>query len=356
MRDSRCHSNAREIDREFPRNPSECASTRLAPIGRTAVGLIGIAFVIVSWLATSSSSDEPAAMAPDRSSPRPPQTIAWAFSPDSKTVATVDTLQRVTVRDLADGLPVIRQFSTRDHSWAVAYSPDGKWLALGGAGDDIIACELGAGGSERPLGVPIRGTTAIALTPDGETLIATSEATTEIVVWDLARGAAKMTLRGHASPPSAIALSRDGKSLASAEKMMPAIEIWDLGTGRKRLTLQSPGRRHSLSFSRDGTWIAAAGGYGHRIRVWNSVSGEELPTIAPGADACLGAAFSADGRLIATIGHDGKVRLRDIASGAELQCLPSTDLLLLDLAFSPDGRMLVARKCTGGIERWAISH
>jgi WD40 repeat protein len=356
MHNTSGEASCREIERGIDGRSSERASTRLAPIGRTSACLIAFGFVVVAWLATSSSSDVSAPWAPDRTSPPPPTTIAWAFSPDGKNLATADTLQRVALRALADGLPVVRQFSTCDHSWAVAFSPDGKWLALGGAGEDIIACDLGAAGREQPLGVPIRRTTAIAITPDGETLIATSEATTEIIVWNLARGAARMTLRGHASPPSAIALAPDGKSLASAERMMPSIAVWDLVTGIKRLELDSPGRRHSLSFSPDGKRIAAAGGYGHGIRVWNAASGAELPTIAPRADACLGAAFSADGRLLATIGHGGKVRVRDIASGEVRHYVASSDLQLLDLAFSPDGRMLVARKCTAGIERWVVSH
>jgi WD40 repeat protein len=356
MHDSSGQTNPCETDRALPGKSSEFVSTRLAPIGRTSACVIGFAFFSMSWLAMSSSSDEPSAWAPDRANPPTPQTIACAFSPDGKTLATTDTLQRVALRTLDDRMPVVRQFSTRDHSWAVAFSPDGKWLALGGVGDDIIACDLGGAGGERRLGVPIRGTTAIAITPDAKTLIATSEGTTEIIVWDLARGAVRIMLRGHVSPPSAIALAPDGKSLVSAERMMPAITVWNLATGIKRLELFSPGRRHSLSFSRDGTRIAAAGGYGHRIRVWDATSGKELPTIAPGADACLGAAFSADGRWLATISHDGNVRMWDIASGEERICLPSSDLQLLDLAFSPDGRTLVARKCTTGIERWVISH
>jgi WD40 repeat protein len=152
-------------------------------------------------------------MSPDQVS-APPQTIAWAFSPDGQTLATVHTDHRVALRAVGAGKPVIRHLAAGDHSWAVAFSPDGNWLALGGAGDDIIACDFGEAGRRRPLGLPIHKTTAIAITPDGRNLIATSDATSEIVVWDLAHGTAKMTLRGHASPPSAIALSPDGGSLA----------------------------------------------------------------------------------------------------------------------------------------------
>lgn len=354
MRNYEGQIKARAVGRERACLSLRSASTQLTPIGRNSAGVIGLFFIMVSWFATSSSIDQAAATAHTQSTPCP-ETIALAFSPDGKTLATTHTDQRVALRAVSDGLPVMHQIESREHVWAIAYSPDGKWLALGGAGADIIACELGPTGRERLLGIPIRMTTAVAMTPDGQTLVATSDVTSEIVVWDLKRRTAKMTLRGHSSPPTAMALSPDGRSLASAEKMMPAILIWDLGTGLARLKLPAPGRRRVLSFSHDGAWIAAAGVGGHRARVWNSATGEERRLITPGSDACMGATFSADGRLIATTGHDGSVRLWDVASGEERQCLACKEPLLLDLVFAPDSKTLAARGFTTGLLRWDLT-
>ena len=112
-------------------------------------------------------------------------TIAYTFSPDRQTIATTDTSQRAALWRSVDGGCVRRFLETRGHAWAVAFSPDGLSLALGGVEPDIILCDLKPGGAERPLGLPIDRTTAVVFAPDGQSVAATSDCRNEIMLWDL---------------------------------------------------------------------------------------------------------------------------------------------------------------------------
>src|SRR5262249_10846844 len=67
------------------------------------------------------------------------------------------------------------------HAWAVAYSPDGRSLALGGFAPDIILCDLELTGAERPMGIAIEQTKALAFSPDGRTLAAASTLSDQIL-------------------------------------------------------------------------------------------------------------------------------------------------------------------------------
>ena len=124
----------------------------------------------------------------------------------------------------------------RAPAWAVAFSPDSRYLALGGVEPDIILCDLKTGWDGTPLGVPILRTTALAYSHDGLTLAATSGSENEIILWDLAAGRTQMTLR-LLSPPDR--LRWPGLSVAGFRREgRPGIVIWDLATGRPRARLE----------------------------------------------------------------------------------------------------------------------
>ena len=76
----------------------------------------------------------------------------------------------------------------RGHALALAYSPDGRSLAVGRIEPDILLYDLGAGGAGHPLGMPIRWVKGLAFSPDGRTLAASSHLDHDVILWDLAAG------------------------------------------------------------------------------------------------------------------------------------------------------------------------
>jgi WD40 repeat protein len=120
---------------------------------------------------------------------------------------------------------------------------------------------------------PMLAVCSIAFSPDGRTLAVGygGEDDNERVIklWDVASGKLLRTLRGHKSWISNVAFSPDGRTLASSGGVMdgddwdPTIKLWDVATGRELRTLTGNlGRVTSVAFSPDGRTLASGSGDG----------------------------------------------------------------------------------------------
>ncbi|MCW5559455.1 MAG: WD40 repeat domain-containing protein, partial [Verrucomicrobiae bacterium] len=141
-----------------------------------------------------------------------------ALSPDGR-FATFDQPGALVVFDLQTGRERWR-FPTLDlYVGAAAFSPDGKWLALGnGYSNPTIQLWDLADGTEAARFEGHQGWVRdLLFTPDGTRLISAS-ADQSVLVWDVATRRAVRALRGHDSEVSALALSPDGKTLSSGAK------------------------------------------------------------------------------------------------------------------------------------------
>ena len=138
------------------------------------------------------------------------------------------------------------------HIFAVAFSPDGKWLALaeGGGfsqtrGMSIRLWNVAKGKTAFNLEcheLPVR---SLAFSPDGKTLASAGDDGT-IRVWDIVK---RRFIRQMDSPGHMIAYSPDGKTLASCGPQSDKILFFDPKTGQKTLTIESHGVKFAASLS-----------------------------------------------------------------------------------------------------------
>ncbi|MFC4590710.1 nSTAND1 domain-containing NTPase [Sphaerisporangium corydalis] len=152
---------------------------------------------------------------------------------------------------------------------ALAVSPDGRTLAVGGFG----AVTLWNVGSRSPLSTRLQGVMgrirALAFSPDGR-LLAAGGADGMIRLWNLPSGTPAAPARlGRTRSVTGLAFSPDGATLAAGSEDQ-AVRLWDVRTGRQ---IGDPIRVRtadvsSLSFSADGTLLATASGYGVVADVW----------------------------------------------------------------------------------------
>jgi RNA polymerase sigma factor (sigma-70 family) len=252
--------------------------------------------------------------------------LAMAISPDGKRVLLGGTTDATEgkgegARKVEAGWVALYSASLRDLIWhttdvspvrAVAFSPDGKRVAAGCQDGKIRVTDAETG---KVIFTPGRGQgaeiAALAFSPDGK-LLARAGGDKLLLLWDAEKGGRELNrLAGHTGKMTAVKFSPDGRHLLTAGQDGSAC-LWDVATGKElRRILVPKGAVLSVAFSPDGRRIAAAGEDG-AVRLFDLATGKELATFAAGKKAVNAVAFSPDGTILATGGADGALKLWDV--------------------------------------------
>lgn len=189
---------------------------------------------------------------------------------------------------------------------------------------------------------------AIAFTPDGRWLATGSEDKT-IRIWDVSTGRTLRTLIGHTALIWSLAFSPDAKRLASASQD-GTLRVWDTANWTPIYTLNSGATPIACRFSPDGKFLIVSNqsreeeGGGASIDIRDAVTTEVLRTIPLEWGSAQPLVVTRDGRLLAAggAGEDGDVDVAtktwDLRTGRELASVP-----FLPLGVSPDGRWIASR-------------
>jgi WD40 repeat protein/tRNA A-37 threonylcarbamoyl transferase component Bud32 len=292
--------------------------------------------------------------------------VAVAYSRDGKYLASAsanpraerpaDRAGEVIVWDAAAGEPVLTLPQKDEYLHALAFSPDGRLLALAPVGDTVFLYECPTGKEVGRLRTDSEViTSSVAFSPDGEAL-AVGDLNGKVTIWAVAGGARLHTLRG-AGQVWSLAYSPDGDRLAVADMDLlrgeGEVRLWDTRGGKEVLRL--PGQM-SVAFSPDGHLLAApASGRitaPGAVRVWDARPGPELFTLRPRAQGAISAAYSPDGRRLATAHDDFSVRIWDPATGEEVRVLRGHTGGVYAVAFAPNGSRLASASHDKTVRLW----
>ncbi len=251
---------------------------------------------------------------------------------------------------------------------ALAFSPDGKLLALGGAVPSDVPAEKGYTRGEVILwdittgkrGRVLKGhpgeVNCLAFSPDGKILasggqrqyrLVNSNTAQNLKVWDVSAGREIITLLGQTHGVTCVAFSADGNTLVSGSldgtvKLRLRDQQW-----KTRATLKPPTRKTSedgvstLGFHPLEGWLAT-GCIGGIIEVWDTTTlklRRRLRVHQVEKHGCF-VEISADGKTLATSTPDGVVQLWDTKSFRIRDSFKAQPDGVWYLALSPDGNFL----------------
>lgn len=214
-------------------------------------------------------------------------TLALAFSPDGKTVASGDASGTVWMFDAATGAGYPLKGHTRD-VYGVAFSPDTKQVASASLDGTVRLWNLSSRKGRTLDGKSDNGYRCLAYSPDGK-WIAAGGFDKQVRIWDGATGALKQSLPPQEKYVTCIAFSPDSKILAagfgSVNPEPCSVRLWSVGSAGVDPTPVEEFAKHTdaveaVAFSPDGKTVASAGGLANDIYLWAAQGGAVAQHIA----------------------------------------------------------------------------
>ncbi|HMO57806.1 MAG TPA: hypothetical protein PKC19_10635, partial [Roseiflexaceae bacterium] len=273
-----------------------------------------------------------------------------AFSPDGRTLASGSTDLSIRVWDATTGAALQTLTGHGNLPGGIAFSPDGTQLVSASRDGTVRLWDVAAGSEVDGFnfqtamsedGMTRYWATGVAFSPDGR-ILAVGSVDGNIYLLDAATGNQIRLLRGHTNwiVIRGLAFSPDGQLLYSAS-LDSSIRMWDVATGAAVDTLI--GHRldiFSIALSPDGTQLLSVSDQEGRLVIWDTVTRQPISSLRVGQGLVTGISFSPDNFALALTGYNGTVQLRLIDDGTS-STLPGAANASQTFAFLPNGRFVL---------------
>lgn len=287
----------------------------------------------------------------------------------------------------------------RNHSdsiQALAWSPDGKYLATGGRDKLVHVWDVATGDKICTYARHSTYVYSLAWSPDGKRIISTSFATAH--VWDALTGDNVVVYHDHSLWVYTSAWSSDGRVIATGGAE-GEVHFWTDLSGKNIYKYQASSRvvkavawSHAVGSTKivagceDATahsWNAATGDTaliykGHAkeitsvawspndhqivsgsrdktVQIWDACVGNTLYTYRGHTKEVSAVAWSPGGKFIASAGEDKTVRIWDVATGNTTYIYHCHTSTVCAIAWSPDGTRIASAGDDKTVQVWQAS-
>ena len=296
--------------------------------------------------------------------------VDTAVSPDGAVLAYGTDERVVKLWEVASGRQ-LRVLKT-GYIWSLAFSPDGRTLALG-LNAPVELWDVTTGARLHSLRGHTLSTDALAFSPNGKVL-ASGCGGGQVLLWDVESGNKILAPTTDMLRVTSLAFSADGTMLAAAGHLTAsaadgatpsagqsrrdrAVKLYEVSTGRELRTFTGHAADvTSVALSPDGG-VLATGSEDRTVKLWETATGREQRTLRLHSRSVTCVAFSPDGQVLASGAEDGTVRVWDVASGAELGTVDASGLRVNSVGFSPEGTLWASASSTAGVtvKVWSMS-
>ncbi|ROL52810.1 WD repeat-containing protein 61, partial [Anabarilius grahami] len=206
--------------------------------------------------------------------------------------------------------------TTKVDAWAVAFSPDSKYIATGSHLGKVNIFGVESGKKEHSLDTRGKFILSIAYSPDGKHL-ATGAIDGIINIFDIATGKLLHTLEGHAMPIRSLTFSPDSQLLVTASDD-GYIKIYDVQHANLAGTLSGHGSWVlNVAFSPDDTHFVSRQELMHfnssdkSVKVWDTASRSCVNTFFDHQDQVWSVKYNPTGSKIVSAGDDRAIHIYD---------------------------------------------
>ena len=288
---------------------------------------------------------------PPASYPRPVPVAALAFSPDGKQLAA-SGYHEVTVWESATGKPLRRVKNLPQRIQALAWHPQGQWLAVGGGSPgqsgEVVLVDATTGEVAKVLATTIDIVMTLAFAPDGSRLAA-GGADNAIRILSIPDGKELGLLQQHADWVLGLAFSPDGKHLASASRDRTA-RVFNLATGDIEASYMGHEAPVSgVAFTEDGKSVYSCG-RDRDVHFWAAKDAKKSGKIS-GAEGELFRVLLA-GDHVFSCGVDAQVRQHKLDDRSFVRAFTGHSDRLYALAAHASGKWLASGAHNGEVRVW----
>jgi WD40 repeat protein len=284
-------------------------------------------------------------------------TLCFALGPDGKTAAVGHRDGSIDLWDIPGRKHLLHVVSSATNPVGhIAYSPDGKTLAVANNNESVLQIlDAVTGKLLKRLEFDGPNNSFVFLADPKTIAIGVSD---DVQLWNWTTGKRIGVLKGTQRYALDLALSGDKKLLAAGGD--DGLTVWTLADGK---VLQKMAAARGVGYLRfvPGSHLLALGTPSRRISIWNADTGQQKcllsndvrfdqPRTAVWFDAL---AFSPDGETLATCGP--QVVVWDVEAEAVRARFSAHQGQPTGLAFAPDGKSLISIGLNGQICVWDMS-
>jgi WD40 repeat protein/serine/threonine protein kinase len=275
------------------------------------------------------------------------------FSPDGKSLAACGE-QDPVIWDVATRQKRLSCPSASHFGAGLAYSPDGKRLAMGSIEGILEVWDAGTGQKLQTLKGHRGHVRMVAFSPDGTSLASSGDDGT-VRVWDTAGQCDPLSVLKDGSHVGYMDLSPDGRTVLAEFADEKCLRLMDVATGRPRGG-PIPFEQWLVGFdwTADGSRLIVPG-VGGTVAIHDTVTGTPVRTFRVDRDVDCVTALSPDGRWCAYSGQAGTAVVLDTDTGARRLELNGSADRVISLAFNPDGSRLAGIDAGGWVRAWDVA-